>query len=269
MLAKLIKYEIKDTARIFLPFYVALLLFAIINMAALQVAHLLPQQNFTWAIPFFLTMTIYILLFASVFALTIIMIILRFYRNLLGTEGYLMFTLPVTPLQHILAKLAAAFLWSVCSCVVACASLAVFTIGTELPRTLWEGGIALWQELWDYLGGHLIGYAIEFVLAVICETGAGIAMVYAAIAIGHMVHRHRILGSFGAFLAINFATQSISSVFALAFLRGDMADSILSRLDPMAAIHLLLLGILLANLIFGGALLFITNRVLSRNLNLE
>ena len=38
-------------------------------------------------------------------------LIVRYYRNLYGDEGYLMNTLPVTPAQHVWAKLICAFLW--------------------------------------------------------------------------------------------------------------------------------------------------------------
>ena len=40
----------------------------------------------------------------AAFVVTAVILIQRFYKNLLGSEGYLMFTLPVTVTQHLLSK---------------------------------------------------------------------------------------------------------------------------------------------------------------------
>ena len=42
----------------------------------------------------------------------------RFYKNLLGREGYLMHTLPVTETQLILSKLLTSMVWVLCSGLV-------------------------------------------------------------------------------------------------------------------------------------------------------
>jgi hypothetical protein len=55
--------------------------------------------------------------------MTLIVLIQRFYKNLLGDEGYLMFTLPVQSWSHILSKLAVSMLWTVVSGGVALCSI--------------------------------------------------------------------------------------------------------------------------------------------------
>lgn len=267
MLAKLIKYEIKDTARLFLPFYAALLIFAVINTVFLHIGQGLPRLGAAWSISFFLTMTVYMLLFATIIALTFIVVILRFYRNLLGNEGYLMFTLPATTWQHILSKLTVGFLWTICSGIVAGCSLMIFTVGTDfLPQLFTSIGQVL-QEVWIAMGAHLIAYIIELILVVVVELATGIGMIYAAIAIGHMVNRHRILGSFGAFLVIQVAIQMIGSLVVLLFLNDHLLAGF--ALHPFSSLHLLFIGSLLLNVAIGGVLFFITHRILDRHLNLE
>ena len=55
-------------------------------------------------------------------------IVQRFYGNLLGREGYLMHTLPVTEAQLVGAKLISGTVWSVCSIFAAGLSFGILAI---------------------------------------------------------------------------------------------------------------------------------------------
>ena len=85
MLGKLLKYEFRATGRLFLPLYGALVIFALINALLLSFREI-PQ------LPAVLAMLVNILLAIAVFVVTFIVMIQRFYKNLLSDEGYLMFT---------------------------------------------------------------------------------------------------------------------------------------------------------------------------------
>jgi len=124
MLARLMKYEIKATARWLLPLYGTILIFALINRFTLfspvmvfnstYTEYSIPNQpvfSIVKGIASALFMLIYVLLFVGVFVATLIITIQRYYKNLLGDEGYLMFTLPVKSWQHILNKLLVSLLW--------------------------------------------------------------------------------------------------------------------------------------------------------------
>ena len=52
-----------------------------------------------------ISMVGYVVLIISISAITLIIMVQRFYKNLLGDEGYLMFTLPVKTWQNVLNKL--------------------------------------------------------------------------------------------------------------------------------------------------------------------
>ena len=98
MLGKLMKYEIKATGRTLIPLYIALLAFAIINKIFIGTGLSDKLEGFG-SIPFILSIFGYGFTMAAVFIVTFFVIIQRFYKNLLGDEGYLMNTLPVTTLQ--------------------------------------------------------------------------------------------------------------------------------------------------------------------------
>lgn len=86
MLGKLMKYEIKATARILIPLYIALLAFAVINKFFIGTGLADKLQGFG-SIPFILSIFGYGCTMAAVFIVTFFVIIQRFYKNLLGEIG--------------------------------------------------------------------------------------------------------------------------------------------------------------------------------------
>ena len=107
MLGKLIKYEFKSTSRVMWFLYGALIIVGALLGFILRIDD--DSMNLS-IMPFYassetsqralqITMGalggIYVLMIQAIFIMTVIMIITRFNRNLLGGEGYLMHTLPV------------------------------------------------------------------------------------------------------------------------------------------------------------------------------
>ena len=97
---KLLKYEWKACARICLPLYGAMLLMSVgqrsdDNRACTGFYEWYPDSD---------SRMLYFAMLVAVFVGDRGILIQRFYKNLLGDEGYLMFTLPVTVAQHIWSK---------------------------------------------------------------------------------------------------------------------------------------------------------------------
>ena len=116
MLGKLLKHEIKATSREYLLLYGAFLIITIFNKIFLEVNT--GRRNTMISIFQNIFMAAYVLMCMTIFIVTIILIIRRFYKNLLGDEGYLMFTLPVKTYELILSKLVISLLWFVLSFVI-------------------------------------------------------------------------------------------------------------------------------------------------------
>ena len=135
MLSKLIRYEWKAVARVCIPMYGGLILAAMLTHFLLG-----NLERFSSTLYDIITMAMSTLcfgLFMAAFVLTLIIQIQRFSKNLLGDEGYLMFTLPASVSQHITAKLVVAVLLDVLS--VAAAILAVLALAIVLTGV----GVAL------------------------------------------------------------------------------------------------------------------------------
>lgn len=100
MLKNLLKYEFRATARTYGGIYLALLAAAGLIGFSLRGDRVAAQSHV-----FEIGVTIYSLLVMALVIVTIVTVIHRFTKNLLGREGYLMHTLPVTEAQLVGSKL--------------------------------------------------------------------------------------------------------------------------------------------------------------------
>ena len=208
MLSKLLKYELKATARTFLPLFGALLGLACINkLLGLP----LPSQ---WSAPKAITLTLYGCMIAAVFVMTFVVTIQRFYKSLLSEEGYLMFTLPVKPWMHIVTKLLISALWIVTSMVTVMFSIAILAFEKLSDPENWRKLGELAASFYAHEGAWAL--TIEFVLLFVISLFANNLMVYASIAVGHLVNDHKLLASIGAYFGLSTVSQIL--FMALSFI---------------------------------------------------
>lgn len=132
MLGTLLKYEFKAVGRILLPLFGAWLI------AAALLGLSIGGDGGQSVLFMVLTALLYGGVAMAALILTTIILIQRFYKNLLGNEGYLMFTLPVSTGQHIINKLLSASAWGTIGTVVAIASGLLIAMTIEGPGTLFE-----------------------------------------------------------------------------------------------------------------------------------
>lgn len=267
MLGKLMKYEFRATAIYFLPIYVVLVL-----VSGLRYVVSLISQKFSngfSAFSGFSLSAIYLLLALGLAITTFIVIIIRFYKNLLGTEGYLMFTLPVSVEQNILAKLIPSVVWFFGSCV-----LGMLTIAPAM-------GLRFNDNPFTMFTGIRLGDVPEILLAVLMVIGsiAGTFLFYyLCMCIGQMFSSHRFLASAGAYIVIQTVLQilgiafiwicasSFSSQAFVAWLSNAFAS-----LDNIPSGSLIYLFLIAANILSYGiaaALFFIDSAILRKRLNL-
>lgn len=113
MLGTLLKYEFKAVGRILLPLFAAWLIASV--LLGLSLGGDGSQSNLLIT----LTAVVYIFVAVAAVVITTILLIQRFYKNLLGSEGYLMFSLPVSTGQHILNKTISGAVWGTAGLIIA------------------------------------------------------------------------------------------------------------------------------------------------------
>ena len=266
MLGKLIKYECKAMGRIMIPLYLVMIFVA--GIFAFNIKHGM-SDNAQTLLQRFAIITSF-LFFAAVMAVFIVMFILivqRFYKNLLGTEGYLMFTLPTNTLQQILSKALTAMLWITVGigAGIAAGFLIVFIL-SDVPEFLREI-----ESAWKMLVGNKIN-VVNIVLAVVLiflGILESLCKIYASIAIGHQFNSHRLLMSIVAYIAIGIVEMVLTAIPFVNRFIGKINITISS--DPGAVSPAfrqmlpLYAGVILGIAVYGT----LTWYLLDRRLNLE
>jgi hypothetical protein len=268
MLGKLMKYEIKATGRTLIPLYIALLAFAIINKIFIGTGLSDKLKGFG-SIPFILSIFGYGCTMAAVFIVTFFVIIQRFYKNLLGDEGYLMNTLPVTTITNITSKISIATFWNIVSGFVAVLSIIIMAFNPDAFSQFFREVFRALSEGYAELGVQLYIVIIEVIIAILIYLVKSVTMIYASISIGHLFSKHRILSSFGAFIVLNLITTAISSALGITFSHSNLASMFHNINNSSLPVHLFLGFLILLNLVFFIAYFIITNYILKNKLNLE
>lgn len=273
MLAKLTKYEFRATGRMLGILYAALIIIAIVTRIELAIQSA-TNGGMSMVMPTFIVMMLYISAIVAIGVMTLILIIQRFYKNLLQNEGYLMHTLPVKMWQHIASKLIASVVWCFVSMFVICLSFIIIgSLGIDFNDffTIMTN-ISLRGHGNEVLNG--IGYMFELFVLMIAGAAASILQIYLAMAIGQLVDNHKLLCSFGAYIGINVVLQIITSIVMSISAGGSypyMSYGIFNFLstDSLTGMHvffwtLIAVYAVKAALFFAG-----TNYILKNRLNLE
>jgi hypothetical protein len=218
MLGKILKYEFKSTARIFVLFYLALLLVALINALLLPIdayngtttvgTSASPSSGVmqtVYSVIISLTTLAYVVLVIGTMIMTLVISVVRFY-NLLGKEGYLWLTLPTSISSHILGKLICSLAWFVASAIVV-----VLSVGILLIKTGWIGNV---PEAWAAFvnSGVNVGMWIALIaLTVIATWFYSVLSFYTACAIGPNIIKSRLGGSAIAYVIIYCVEQAVGA----------------------------------------------------------
>lgn len=262
MLIKLLKYEFKATARVLVPLYLAILLFGVISRFINPFNVLSASKGFNLqAVLSLLSIFLYIGLIISVMIMTFIIMIQRFYKNLLGDEGYLMFTLPVKPWQQIISKLLVSMLWMMLSYLTVICSILILANINNL-----FGEIAnMFNSVHSYIG--TIGL-ILIPIYVLVAMAYSIITIYDSITLGHLFTKHKILASFGAYIMLYTINQIVIGIFMALFAATN--NMLNSAYAPTASqIITLAISFICIIMLLAAGNFTLTNVVLKKKLNLE
>lgn len=284
MLKKLLKYELMSTGRVFGLCYVGVLGAALLLrlLSALAWDHsggqtaldvLLPMADIAAGI----SSLLYGGMVVAVIVVTFVFILQRFCKNLLGGEGYLMQTLPVTPRQLIFSKLLAAIVWTVLSSIVVIFSVFVLAMTGEVFGELIGGLGEMIRWYHEMFSMPLLLVAFEMLLVGLVGIAASVLQIYAAIMIGHQAAKHKVALAVGAYFGISVALSVAASMVmnvlyravpggawnALAEWIGSMNET------PLLLVHMILLGSFVCNLVLAVIFFAVTEWMMRRNLNLE
>lgn len=216
MLKQLLKYEFKATKRLYFGLYLALALLSVVLGVSFR------QEN-AWADNTnfgrleVILMVLYLSVLFAIAVLCFVSTVQRFYKNLLGREGYLMHTLPVTETQLILSKLLTSMVWVLCSGLVGIVCITVMvSIGVIDSETFgmvdWNSWKQLWQMLYEEIGPEFWVAMAWTILINLVRLASLILCVYAACMIAHQFPKHVMVAGILAFIGLNIVETQLDKL---------------------------------------------------------
>lgn len=265
MLKKLYKHEFYSLFRNLLPLYAAVLGLGIVG----KLTHLVETENRIINTVRGTSYTFYAIAIIATFILGLVVIVNRFYKNLLSHEGYLTFTLPFTPSQHINCKLICGAIVSIVNFLVVLGSLLILAIGTGF----YEGFVREFKEIFGAITNYvetaqIIAIVFEIILMlIICEISS-LLMFYAAMAIGQQF-KSKVGGAVAGYFMLYAGVQIITScvMLPITIANGDKIEAFFDR--GISSVIIMLALLVVWYLILSVVYYCITRYFLTKKLNLE
>ena len=285
MLKQLLKYEFKATSRLYGGLYLALALLSVMmgltfRQAATPLAVNVNFQRFEAGLAL-----VYVSVILAIAVLCFVNTVRRFYQNLLGREGYLMHTLPVTETQLIVSKLLTSMVWVLCSmlvgivCITTMISIGVFDSDTFLSIDWgsWNNWKRLFETLFGELGGKFWMILFWSIVINLARLASIILCVYAACMVAHQFKKHVMVAGIVAFAGMNMVENQITRVLGtdnvglimdvhVRFLYYSSGESNVSVLLTTNVGYLICFAVTAA---IAAAYFFLTRWLMKNKLNLE
>ncbi len=276
MLSKLMYHEFKATRRVFFPAYGIVLALAVISSIFMILSNSLQRL----AVPLTLLLVAYGLSLFAVGVLSFVYMIVRFYKNLLCDEGYLMFTLPATPAQLIWSKCIVSTIWMVVSTILCIVTLGILLIPLMLgtfstaDASFWNTIHLGFQYIAQTCGIHAITFPILLIVLGIVYIANSCMHIYACLAVGGLFNKHRLGAAVIAFIVFAIAWNiiltallSVSSKISHVFSWDPFSYSAFT--NGLSASYLFIIGSIAVVIVCMLVNFYITNYLFKRHLNLQ
>ncbi len=266
MLRKLYKHELYSLYRILLPLYLVLLGLAFLS----KIMGLIKTDNAVSLITTRFSSILSVISVICIFIVGFVTVIVRFYQNLLGKQGYLTFSLPFTATEHIVCKVLCGVCVTVTNVLAVFISIFIMAFktdfGSDFILTLKSG----YRELCGELGeSTVITVLAEIAVILIISAFASLLMSYASMSVGQQF-KNRIFASVIAYFCFYAAWEFIDSVILIVFsLINVIKIDSLQNTSVFSVIQLIFIPVTVLILIQGTVYFFVTRFFLSKHLNLE
>lgn len=208
MMNKLLRYECMAVGRILVPIWAGTAVFSLLTALMTRLNDAFANTvgiPVTSVLESFFQIVTALLIFATM-AACVVLGIQRFYK-LLGEQGYLMFSLPAAPWQHMAAKL-------LCACGSTIASLLISMGCVWMANSDGEAEAA--QTFSDVFSlSNAMGTVFLVVLIVLSMISAYLYL-YLCMAIGSRWPHQRMMASIATYFVLGFVIQMVSIILFVA-----------------------------------------------------
>ena len=234
MLLRLLKQDLRATGRIMIVLYAAVLVLAAVS----RLLSTFMDKTVGNMLILIFSRVISILFVIAVVACVVmafVLMLIRFYRNLVTDEGYLMFTLPVTTGQLIWSKLLVSVLWVVVSAVVGVLASFILTVGTNAQDVIFS--LDLKELFRGFTGGESAVIIVLIVTLVLLYAAYTYLRCYAAMAIGQSFSSRKLLLSVVFYIVFGIAESIALTAVASPLLKMETLEKLFSSdVEPFRAV---------------------------------
>lgn len=260
MLKKLMKYDLKSLYRTLIPMYIVMLAISLFNRFGQFAADKLSILQ----IPSSFITVVYIVILIGVIIATFIVTIVRFYNNLIKDEGYLMHTLPVTKSQLILSKLLTFI-------IVTLSSILLCVIGLFIGSY----NIYFTSDTIKSIFELIKLFNTQFIILMVISTIVGFILqqliVYLSITLGQTHNGNKIVYSVVYGIVIYNIIQILSSVILIVPMTFNKKywKYLNNDTPPIHFLNGYLIAAIIISIIFAFICYIITERIMTKKLNLD
>ena len=270
MVKKLFKHEFHFYGRIMAIVYAILLT---VSVATRIIVHFESDTTAYEIIRAFTYIT-YVVSAMATFFFAFVMGIVRFYKNMFTSEGYLTHTLPVTANQHIMVKTVTAVCVNWTSTIMVLLSF-VIIIPADHWNTMWKDLGLVLGEVFGYLKVDAILIAVEYFILLVLASFSGIMLYYTCISLGQLFKKNRILAAVGVYFAYYILTQIVSTIMTISLTVFTASNAYLYDMmmwigeHPMQTIHIIMWSVIVIAFLFVAIEYLVIRWVMTKKLNLE
>lgn len=233
MFRKLMKYDNRALGRMMLPLFGASIIASIIMAVALPIVINIGESSEDPSLfAILIMMGASLLIFAMWMVLALaysgsyILVGVRYYRNFISDEGYLTFTLPVTPAQLLKSKLLSGFLWQLIATVVFILNIGII-LASMMPMLLEESGMTLSQFFGDFFAAfgetgmvaEIIGLIATMLIFTSVMVMLNLCILFLALTLGGVLaQKHKAIAGIGLYIALNTAVGFIIQICYMIFM---------------------------------------------------
>lgn len=165
-----------------------------------------------------LYITFYILAIAASSIVTMILLVIRFYRNIFTEQGYLTNTLPITTTEKLNGKLINFLIWNIINVCCIVLSIFIFVFRADVFRELVHEGIPeMLKDMTNTMGFSspvlLVLYWVGYFLV---STISSILMFYFCISIGCSFNKNKVLASVLTYVILHMVQVVVGVILILA-----------------------------------------------------
>lgn len=212
MLGKLLKHDLRATARVYVPVILGFIGMCIINKISFEMGLNNKMNNNLIDIFAISFMGFYILSAIALAFATQIFIAMDFYKTMTGNQAYLTHTIPVKTSTVINSKLIISIFWQIITTLLILLSVGLLFIGHIDYQLIREGYEEFKYVMMQYSQISMPLIMFEIAAAFVIGFFYSPLMYYASIAIGHLFSKHRLGASILTYFVIYFVIQTITSV---------------------------------------------------------